>query len=133
MFMTFEKRKKLQAVLEGAVCEPAPDNIQFDEEAQRTVYLLLLSLIYELNAKDLGTTPENEGEPCFCQKLHEILLNLSSLKVPETYGADYILKFKTLANNLENLSVQVNQLLTLLNCEFAERTLITVPDDATKQ
>lgn len=133
MYITVENRKKLQEVLENALCETMPDNALFDEEMQKNFYLLLLSLIYELNGRDTFARYGNDEEPCFCQRLQEVLISFSVLKESEIFDANHIQQVTVLANDLENLSMQVNRILLLLNREYTERLLATVPDDVAKQ
>lgn len=127
--MTLENRKKLQVVLENALCDTAPVIVRFDEETQKKIYLLLLSMIYELNEKDKLAKTGAEEDLCFCQRLREILINFSILKVPDIFGQEYLQLFTDLANNLGNLSIHVNYLSTLLNKEYTDRIVNEVQND----
>lgn len=133
MYMTVEDRKKLQQTLEYALCETTLDNVQFDEKAIKNFYILALSLIYELNTKDTFVELCNDERLCFCQRLRGVVASLSSLKAPNAFELDFIEQFTNLANCLENLSMQVSRLSVLLNREYANSILTTVPDNVTEQ
>lgn len=133
MYMTQENRKKLQVILENALCAATPANVRFDEATQKNFCLLLLSMIYELNAKDVFARPGDAGELCFCRRLHEILINFSAFDIPEVFDREYLQLFANLANNLGSLSARVNHLLVLLNREYAERMPLEDSSDVTMQ
>lgn len=133
MYMTLEDRKKLQTVLENALCDVDSESVQLNGIALKEVCILLLSLIYELNAKTMPAHSDTNEERCFCQRLHELLGNFSTLKAPDIFGQEYLRRFTRLANSLGSLSAQVNNLLGLLHRGYAEQRLKIPSDGITLQ
>lgn len=133
MYMTLEDRRKLQAVLENALCESASNGILTCDIPVKNIYLLLLSLIYELNDKDTPAKQDSDEFPCFCHRIQEILTDISSLKIPDSLCFEYVQQFTSLAHNLGHLSTEINRLLELLHREYSDRVLGAVLDDRIKQ
>lgn len=69
MYMSLDDRKKLQEVLENALCNSDSDNVLDCAIPVKDIYLLLLSLIYELNSKDAYRNSDCEEFSCFFHRI----------------------------------------------------------------
>lgn len=113
MYMSIAERKKIQAILEDTI-----GTLEYGEK--KNLFLLMLSMVYELNEKDglpPATPKSNEchqGGVCFRQLIQSLMETFAALDLRTPVDAEYLEYFTSLADNLTRLSVKVNELRSIL-------------------
>ena len=115
MYMSMEERKRMQKIFEDAAATTTIGD-------EKKFFLKILSLIYEINDKNMHTSLKYNANvccdgslSCFKKFIQSIVNTFSGMNVPETVDEVFMKDVATLAENLSLLSSEINKLSSILS------------------